>query len=982
VDDIVQRHPDTIAIRETQEGRVWNYKQFGDRTAAVAGALLSANVTQGARVAVFQEPGFDWICSAMAVMRIGAVFVPFDVSTPVERLTAMVITAKPTVVLFHGPTASQEASLATIRDGCAQTIDVSLPFPSPVTGHEDHVPIMAKSREAAILYFTSGSTGVPKGVMLQHDGIPNFMEHTCDVNGPEVVLHHSALGFDLATWQVLTALAHGGTLVVVPRVLRGDAVAITALMAKEGVTCTGATPSEYTSWIQYGFPKLTQCKAWRRAMTGGEQCSPKLVEDFRTLQLPDLRLWNCYGPSEVTWGSNQAEIALTKPLEGVVTVGNTMPNRSVYILDDNLETVCVGMPGEVVIGGPGVGLGYLDNDALTAEKFIPDLSAPGTRMYRTGDRGRLAANGDLEILGRIDGDSQIKLRGIRIEMQDIEQTILRNANGALSNVCVTARGDPPSLVAHAVFGPDFSSQEQEQVAFLQRLATSLPLPQYMRPAAIVSIPAMPLNLNGKLDRRAVQRMPTRAGDAAIEQRPTGSTPLGEQELQLRHIWKHVIPGDVFALYAVNRDTDFFHVGGNSMLLVKLQDLIKREFGVTLTIMSLFEKSTLGTMAAAVHDATIASADAAIDWEEETALSKDVIDGAWPSSEKAARRPKPAIDGKIIILTGATGFIGRELLAQLISSSAISKVYCIAVRDPSKLADLESNPKVSIHAGDLSSLDDVDEHLFSAAHAVIHCGADVSFLKTYATLRRANVASTKALARLALKHGVDFHYISTIATGRLLLADRSSAAEDVRPQTATAAQDIFREQSLADHPPPPGWLDNYVASKWASEVFLERAAARLGLKAWVHRPSSVTGAGAGEMDVMSSVMRYAKSLRAVPASARWRGALDFVGVQAVADGVVNAVIKGWDGGKQEPEGSMKFLHHSGDVVIPIDVLKEYLEKEDAVEYKKVQLGEWIEMAVSEGLNVLVAAYLASVDEMDLDIVFQSYVKGGIVASVEE
>ncbi|KAK3305955.1 polyketide synthetase [Chaetomium strumarium] len=970
VDEVMQQYPDTIAVREPHRGGVWNYKQLRDRTAAIARALLAANITRGARVAVFQEPGLDWICSAIAIMRIGAVFIPVDVGNPVERLATIIRAAKPAAALVHDATESQEAALAAIRDVCRpHVLHVSQAIASLAAGDDMEVPNLAGPDEAAMVLFTSGSTGVPKGVVILHEGIPNFMEHTCNIQGPEVVLLHSALGFDMATFQCFAALAHGGTLVVAPRDMRGDPVAITALMAKESVTCTGATPSEYHSWIQYGFSKLTQCKAWRIAMTAGEACTPKLVEDFRTLQLPDLHLWNCYGPSEITWGSNHTEIPLVKPLEGAVTVGKAMPNRSVYILDERLQPVCIGMPGEIAIGGAGVGLGYLDNEALTRERFIADPCAPGKRMYLSGDRGRLTATGELEILGRIDGDSQIKLRGIRIEMQDIEQTILRTADGALVSVCVTARGDPPILVAHAVFRPDCAVPEEGRDAFLHRLVTSLPLPQYMHPAAIVPIASMPLNSHGKLDRRAVQRMPVRSRSAAME---TSSTDriiaLEQEELQLLRVWQRVIPDDVLSLYTVQKDTDFFHVGGNSILLIQLQNQIKQEFGVMLTLVRLFEKSTLGAMAAAIRDVTVQNANAVIDWEEETALSKDLIDAAG-SEQQAAKWSKPAVDGRTIILTGATGFVGRELLGRLVASQEISTIHCIAVRDPSKLADLGLHPKVSVHAGDLTSLEDLDERLFSAAHAVVHCGADVSFMKSYATLRRANVTSTKTLARLALRHGLHFHYISTTATGRLLL-------------------EVFGEQSLAAHPPPPNWLDNYVASKWASEVFLERAAARLGLRVWVHRPSSVTGAAAGDTDVVSSVARLARKMRAVPVSTRWRGALDFVSVEEVADGVVHAVLQGLQQQQQNTEveeveeeatgnnkmSLIKFQHHSGGVVVPIQNMREHLEREDGVEYRTVPLGEWIEMAVSEGLNVLVAAYLASVEEMDMEIVFQKYVKG--------
>ncbi|KAL2158315.1 hypothetical protein VTH06DRAFT_4636 [Thermothelomyces fergusii] len=1010
VDDMIRLHPDAIAVREAVDGRAWNYRQLGDRVGAIAGPLLAAGVARGSRVVLFQEPGFDWVSSLLAVMRIGAVFVPVDPGTPAERLAVIAAEARPAAALTHDatdPARQETAALAAIRDAGTRVINVSRAGDDrdqEKVGSSAGVPAnVASPDEAAVVFFTSGTTGVPKGAVVPHRGITNFMEHTCDIRGPEVVLFHSALGFDLALWQCFAGLAHGGTLVAAPRAMRGDPVALTGLMAKEDITCTGATPSEYHAWIQYGFSRLARCASWRVAMTGGEQCTARLVDDFRSLRLPGLRLFNCYGPSEITWGSNQAEIPLSpsSPPQGRITVGRPMPNRSVYILDDRLEPVCAGAPGEVVIGGVGVGLGYLGNDALTADKFVPDpfapapAAGPAPRMYRTGDRGRLTPSGELEILGRIDGDSQIKLRGIRIEMQDVEQAILRAADGALATACVTARGDPPTLVAHAVFRPGCPVPEPDRDGFLRRLAGSLPLPQYMRPAVIVAIPSMPLTLHGKLDRRAVQKLPTRIpagrdegdGEDAKKESEGEDSPLSQHEARLLRIWERVVPEDVLSLYQpVGRDTDFFHVGGNSMLLVELQRRIRDELAADLTILRLFEHSTLGAMAAAARDAALESdgVGAAIDWEDETALTKDLVDAVPVPSPPGSigGREKEGAGGKlVVVLTGATGFIGRELLARLLASADVAEVRCIAVRDPSKLAAVvEANPgRVSVHAGDLTSVGeaigvaDDGRSLFADAHAIVHCGADVSFLKTYATLRRPNVLSTKALARLALRHGLDFHYVSTAATGRLLLVSDS-------PSSSPAGADVFGEQSLAAHPPPPGWLDHYVASKWASEAFLERAAARLGLRVWVHRPTSVTGAGAGETDVMSTVMRFARTLRAVPVSPRWRGSLDFVSVEAVADGIAAAVVRGSrhspDPDSPQEDGRpapVEFLHHCGGLVIPIDRLQSHLEEEDGVPYRAVPLGDWIEMAVAEGLNVLVAAYLASIDETDAEIVFQSYVK---------
>ncbi|KAK3996228.1 hypothetical protein QBC44DRAFT_404939 [Cladorrhinum sp. PSN332] len=986
IDQIVRSQPEAIAIKDPLGGGgTWTYGQVGDRAASIAKTLLDSGIGRGARVALLQEPGLDWVCSALAVMRIGSAFVPLDPSTPSPRLATVIEALKPAAVLFHDATSSQLTG--DLSSAVSKSQNVSRIADSAAV----QVPIEAEADGTAVIIFTSGTTGTPKGVLISHEGVANwFLDH--QVKAPDVVLQHSALGFDLGIYQNLSALAYGATLVIAPRSIRGDPVAITSLMLDEGVTWTGATPSEYLGWIQYGFSKLTRCTAWRHAMAVGEHCPPKLLRDFQKLQLPELHLWNSYGPSEVTFGSNLTELSIQGRHDADaaqrICVGSVMANRAVYILDDSMKPVSLGMPGEVVIGGAGVSSGYLDNDALTRDKFVPNPFATDrfrsqgwTTMYKTGDRGRLNKNGDLEIFGRIDGDSQIKLRGIRIELQDIEQAVIRASDGSLSGVCVTPRGELENitLVAHAVFQPGCSVEEKDRASFLQRLANSLPLPQYMRPAAIIPIDSLPLTAHGKLDRRAVQRLPVHATGTAKEGASTGGGQLSDKESRVSQLWEQVLPSDVLTLHTIESGTDFFNVGGNSMLIVKLQDVIKQDFGVTLPIIRLFENSTLGAMAAIVHDAAIAASDDTVVWEEEISLTKELVDTIPPTRTGA----KPHAGGKTVILTGATGFVGREILSQLIASPHVSDIHCIAVREPSKLTEsASSSPKVTIHQGDLLSLEDslgaLDEDVFASSHAIIHCGADVSFLKTYATLRKPNVTATKALARLALKHGIDFHYISTAATGRLLLPDPLAGIESLdgekRPSLPqTAAKPIFREESLAAHPPPPNWPDGYVASKWASEAFLERAADRLGLKVWIHRPTSVTGVGAGETDVVSSVVRFAKKMRAVPVSGRWKGALDFVKVESVGADVVGAVVAG-DTETTTKTTTTTFVHHSGDVVIPIEGLRKHLEREEGEAYREVDLGDWVEMAVAEGMNVLVAAYLAAVDEMDLDIVFQSYIKG--------
>lgn len=823
---------------------VWNYRQMAVRVNSIASALINLELSPKSIIGVFQEAGPDWICSMLAILRVGATYIPLDSSTPVPRLAIMVNDCQPVVVIVDEATFHQTTGLNLRQEALIiSTADIS-------ESGGNKVPVKAKSEDAAVILYTSGTTGTPKGVVLSHNGLRNYLEWE-KMSGQEIVLQHSALGFDLGLWQSLVTLVYGGSIVIVPRPLRGDSVAITKLVAQEKITYVGATPSEYLGWIQYGFSNLSQSTSWKYAMSCGELCPSKLIEDFGKLGLPDLHLWNSYGPSEATMGSNAEEIPLGEGVADRILAGPALVNRAVHIVDEDLKPLPRGATGETCISGAGVAMGYVNNDLLTRQAFVTNPVPPAvfekngwTRMYRTGDKGRILERGSLEVLGRVNGDSQVKIRGVRIELQDIESTIVRVSNGALANAAVTPRGDAPILVAHAVFAKGVEVEDQTQ--FLQRLAASLPLPRYMHPAIIIPIKDLPLTSNGKLDWTAVEKLQVSNGT----ERATGAAKLGNVERQLREAWEEVISEEVLQHYTIDRGSNFFHVGGNSLLLINLQHLIKTRFGVALPVATLFEQSTLRAMAGIIIGTTYLEA-VETDWTEETALTKHVVDAGpfIPAVTKSTRG--------VIIMTGATGFLGLELLNELVESPSVTKVHCIAVRSQSKLDLFLGLPKVTLHQGDLSAPRaglsvQVAEAIFGEADAIVHSGADVSFLKTYQTLRPANVEATKELARLALVHNVPFHYISTTATGRLNNID------------------TLYEISLAENMPPLGYSDGYVAGKWASEVFLEKVHERLGLPVCIHRPSSITGPAASDLDVVNSIIKFSPQLKAVPTSSRWRG----------------------------------------------------------------------------------------------------------------
>lgn len=970
VDEWVEKQGDAVAVKDTV-GRSLTYSQMVGRVNAIARDLQRAGARPGWSVAVFCEPTVDSICCVLAVLRIGAAYTPLDVRNSTERLAAVVAESLPSLILYHSATQSR---LPGLNAGNIAVWNIeNSPAISPTV-----VLNRASPSEPAVNLYTSGSTGKPKGIVLTHR---NLSSHFASMGSRlgldrEVVLQQSALGFDASLAQMFYALVFGGTVIMGSN--RGDPAELAALIEREKVTVTLCMISEMSALLDYGNNTLSRCSAWRVAMCGGEAFSMSLLRKFRQLELPGLTLFNAYGPTETSIISSIGEIPYQladREDDFKVPVGPPLPNYGVYVLDDKLQPLPLGWPGELCITGPGVAPGYIGQPALTAAKFQSDQVSRGWgTIYRTGDRARLLGDGSFVFLGRVDGDSQVKLRGIRIELDDISSSILRSSEGALSNAAVLVRGETNQfLVAYVVFARDRPSLEQPK-AYLQQLLRSLPLPVYMRPAVAVPVERLPFTERGKLDNKALAAIPLEQyTDSTVDD---DNDPLSKTESELRDVWTDVL-SEVGVGLKIRKQSDFFSVGGNSLLLMRLRAKMQEAFDVSVPLAELFQASTLETLAARIDEEKSPqdrkqSRSSFLDWEAETELPPELLALELPPTIS-----KNQDDGPItVILTGSTGFLGRELLRQLVASPSIAHIHCIALRSGRTHDDptIASSPKVTSYTGDLSSprlgLSAADARaIFSTPHlAVIHNGAEVSHLKSYHSLRTSNVHSTKQLVHLALAHHrpsssrVSFHYVSTAGVAHL-----------------ASAEDAFPETTVRPHPPPRDGSDGYVAAKWASEVFLEKAAAKFGrerLSVTVHRPSNITGQGVGDRDIVHGLLRASVAMRAAPdlRAAGATGAFDFVGVEGCAAGVVAGVVGGRKG---VDEGALvRYEHRSGDAVVPVEELVAFLEERErggdhgliaaaaaetsSTGFEVLEWDEWIGRAVRlGGMDELVGAFLREI-----------------------
>ncbi|KAM0552646.1 hypothetical protein ACHAPJ_007743 [Fusarium lateritium] len=556
-------------------------------------------------------------------------------------------------------------------------------------------------------------------------------------------------------------------------------------------------------------------------------------------------------------------------------------------------------------------------------------------------------------MGRMDGDRTVKLRGLRIDLDDVTNVMLREFKASITDTVVTVHGDPAFLVVHVVLASDACTSSDD----LQGYGNSLPLPQYMKPAIIIPLEKLPLNNNGKVDRRAVAALPL--PDATFSAKPKASSSTRKATLvegELRLVWNNVLSQTRIANIArLEPDIDFFHVGGNSLLLVRLRSAIQTSMGVTLQLSDMYRSSTLDAMAALVTEQKRTNfVPETIDWEAETAL---------PRSTDFARRhdttPLRPGDRLEVLMTGSTAFLGREILASLLKNPAVARVHCVAV-DPDWEVDHIKDDRVTLYPGSLSETmlglkSDIYQQLQASVDAIILAGSEGHCLNNYSTLRGPNVHSTRQMGVFALPRRIPIHYISS---NRVTLLD--SSADAALPPV-----------SVRDHRPPADGSEGFTAAKWAGEVFLENLSAAAakssdgaGLPVTVHRPCAVVGDEAPIEDALNALLRYSKLIAAVPrvSDLNVKGYFDFSPATDVANAIAESALS------QPSHPATTFRHHSSGVrVTPLEFAT-YMQQTYGGEFRELNLEDWIDEARKEGIEELIVLYLQAIVERGERITF--------------
>jgi amino acid adenylation domain-containing protein len=556
----VAAHPDAVAA--VQGARQWTYRELNGRANQLARALSARGVRREAVVAVVTERNLDWMAAALAIFKAGGVYLPIEPHFPADRIAAMLTRAGCGLVL------TEPASTTTLDEALASLPDVETLF-IEAAYEEDHpdrnLGIDVAPDQLAYIYFTSGSTGEPKGAMCEHIGMLNHLFAKIDdleIGEGHVVAQTAPQCFDISLWQLVSALLVGGRTLIVEQEVILDVRRFVDTIIDGQVTVMQVVPSYLEVVLSYLEQHPRELSALRYVSVTGEAIKKELTQRWFATA-PQIKLVNAYGLTETSDDTNH-EVMDAVPDSDRVPLGRAINNVQIQIVDEHLAPVPLGAPGEIVFSGICVGRGYINDPERTRAAFLTDPDRPGQRRYRSGDHGRWRPDGKLEFLGR--KDSQLKIRGFRIELGEIENTLLRVPGIRDGAVVVAERADQSKhLVAF------YSSQQPLDIDVLRdRLGESLP--EYMVPSAFVWRERLPLTANSKIDKKTLTALVGEL-EVAEEDYDAPSTPT---EQRLAAAWGKVlgIPQE-----QISRKDHFFDRGGTSLSAVKLAVNLDRAFSL-------------------------------------------------------------------------------------------------------------------------------------------------------------------------------------------------------------------------------------------------------------------------------------------------------------------------------------------------------------------------------------------------------------------
>lgn len=755
--------------------RELTYRELNSRANEIAAELLSRGLEKGDFVTIYMERSIETVISLLGIMKAGGVYVPVDPDHPAERNGFIVEDTHSAYVLtkqsYQGQAAELCSSISTVRE--------ILIIEELLAGREIANPQLDVSPDdLAYIIYTSGSTGRPKGALISHRGVVNLgavVKRDCDIEPHDVLTQFATYSFDASIWDTIGALFYGAKLYLLSSEERVSVEEFAEAVERTGTTIITILPTVFFNQLSTylsdeGYRKLSRVKI---ITVAGEALYGNQVRAFQKKFGTRTDIVNVYGPTECTVATTTHRIRGAVDEEQVhIPIGRPIHNYQVYVLNEENRLCPVNVPGELCISTPALAKGYLNQPERTAQSFVDNPFIPGGRMYRSGDIVRLLPNGTLEYAGR--KDSQLKIRGNRIEIGEIEEQLARHAD--IQDVAVIAKKDAQGQNMLVGYYTTTHGTELETADIKAHLAAKLP--SYFIPDFIIGLERMPLSPTGKLDRKKLASMPH---EQYVQTNALpGEPPQTETEQRIADAWQEVLGHG-----GIMRDDDFFRIGGNSLHIIHVLAKLKPHYP-GLRIGDFFRHTTAHQLADYVQQLAQQSEQplSASGAEQQVNLTQqgpkiELNEHPLEFVPDKSFAPRPIHK---LLITGASGYLGSHILHDVLrfteaevfvmmrhteTEAAYQRLAGILTEYFGASAAHVLRDRVTIVYGNLEEpnlgmLPEVHKLLSEQLDAIIHSAADVRHFGDSAAFERTNVNGTRALLDLvASRPGMSFHHISTM-----------------------------------------------------------------------------------------------------------------------------------------------------------------------------------------------------------------------------
>lgn len=792
----VKNSPEAIAVVSGNE--FLSYRQLNQQANQMAGLLRENAVRPEVCVALCMERCIELLPAILAILKAGGCYVPIDPTYPQQRIELLLKDCAAAVLLSQRKFAGQ---ISTTEAKTIYLDEVDFDCYS-----SQNLPVIHTAANAAYMIYTSGSTGKPKAVVISHQNATHStLARKANYNAPFTgFLLLSSFAFDSSIAGLFWSLISGAKLCIPEMAIYQDPKALAELVKKHRLTHLLSLPSLYSLLLEQSHDLLDSLNT---AIVAGESCPSQLPQLHYQL-LNNALLHNEYGPTEASvWSTVHTFV----PDEGgTIPIGKPISNTQIYLLDKYLNLAPIGVMAELYIAGSGIARGYYQRPDLTAERFIPNpFSNRGDRLYRTGDLVRYRLDGCLEFINRC--DQQIKIRGFRVELSEIES--LLSEHPLLQEAVVTVVNEKTEnayLQAYLLAKETGFSDTQTVKTFLAKR-----LPNYMLPSVLVFLDKLPLMPNGKLDRQQLPNIQRQTREIIA--------PHNEVETQLLDIWQDLLPDQEISIH-----DDFFELGGNSIMASRLLAKVQKSFNQQLLLGDLFEQANIQAQAKLLTSS------------EDSKSELDLVaEASWSYQGELPGGLNKNVQE--IFITGANGFLGSFLLQQLLKDTDAT-LYCLIRASSISAATTKLQKTLATYGlwrddfkhrlkllnGDLAKpqLGLSDKQwitMLTDIDAIYHCGALVNFAYPYSALKPANVLGTKEIIRLASSKKLKYlHYISTLTV----------FDDEFNTTSHSFSENDFPELTA-------GLKGGYAQSKWVAEKMV-RTAMKTGIPISIFRPGQISG----------------------------------------------------------------------------------------------------------------------------------------------